>query len=115
MKKDFFINGYSTLEESYECIESSPEEEYLNTICENFDLSLENANLQLFHYGSEEYIYEVLEENEYWDITEEGVISAIGEGIKKIINAIISLIKKIISFIGNLFSKVLSIFDRNKS
>ena len=115
MKKDILINGYttlSTLEESYEC---DPEEEYLNTICENFDLSLENANLQLFHYGSEEYIYEVLEENEYWDITEEGVVSAIGEGIKKIINAIISLIKKIISFIGNLFRKIASIFDRNKS
>ena len=118
MKKDILINGYSTLstlEESYDCIESSPEEEYLNTICENFDLSLENANLQLFHYGSEEYIYEVLEENEYWDITEEGVISAIGEGIKKIINAIISLIRKIVHFIANLFRKIASIFDRNKS
>ena len=35
MKKDILINGYSTLstlEESYDCIESSPEEEYLNTI-----------------------------------------------------------------------------------
>lgn len=115
MKKDIFINGYSTLEESYDCIESSPEEEYLNTICENFDLSLENANLQLFHYGSEEYIYEVLEENEYWDITEEGVISAIGEGIKKIIEGILNLIKKIFSFIGNLVSKVLGIFDRGSS
>ena len=72
MKKDILINGYSTLEESYEYIEYDPEEEYLNTICENFDLSLENANLQLFHYGSEEYIYDILEENEYWDITEEG-------------------------------------------
>ena len=64
MKKDILINGYSTLstlEESYEC---DPEEEYLNTICENFDLLLENANLQLFHYGSEEYIYDILEANE---------------------------------------------------
>ena len=115
MKKDILINGYSTLstlEESYEC---DPEEEYLNTICENFDLLLENANLQLFHYGSEEYIYEVLEENEYWDITEEGVVSSVGEGIKKIVESILSLIKKIFSFIGNLFSKIFSIFDRGSS
>lgn len=115
MKKDMLLGNYTYVDESYKDESYIYEENYINMISENFDLALENANLQLFQCGSDEYIYNLLEENEYWDITEEGVISSIGEGIKKIINSILSLIKKIGTFISNMFKKIIGIFDKGSS
>ena len=98
MKKDMLLGNYSYVDESYEEIYDY-QNDYIDTISENFDLALENANMQLFQCGTDDYIYNLLEENEYWDITEESVIESVGSGIKKIIDAIISLIKKIGSLI----------------
>lgn len=120
MKKDMFINQHSleniNNDDSYQCESSDTlENEYISTLSENFELLLENVNLKLFRYSSEDYIYDLLEESECWDITEEGVIGAVADGIKKIISAIISLIGKILQFIGSIFSKILSVFDRGSS
>lgn len=112
MKKDMLLGNYSYVDESYEEIYDY-QNDYIDTISENFDLALENANMQLFQCGTDDYIYNLLEENEYWDITEESVIESVGSGIKKIIDAIISLIKKIGSFISGLFNKITGLFKKS--
>ena len=113
-KKDMLLGNYSYVDESYEEIYDY-QNDYIDTISENFDLALENANMQLFQCGTDDYIYNLLEENEYWDITEESVIESIGSGIKKIIDAIISLIKKIRSFISALFNKISGLFKKSNN
>lgn len=82
MKKDMLLGNYSYVDESYEDIYDY-QNDYIDAISENFDLALENANMQLFQCGTDDYIYNLLEENEYWDITEESVIESVGSGIKK--------------------------------
>ena len=114
MKKDMLLGNYSYVDESYEEIYDY-QNDYIDTISENFDLALENANMQLFQCGTDDYIYNLVEENEYWDITEESVIESVGSGIKKIIDAIISLIKKIGSFISELFNKITGLFKKSNN
>ena len=62
MKKDMLLGNYSYVDESYEEIYDY-QNDYIDTISENFDLALENANMQLFHCGRDDYIYNLFD---YW-------------------------------------------------